>query len=133
MSRKKRKVFVLYDKMCHIDNLRKARKPLPLPGDLQLLWSDINKIIDSLHLQNLERPKVPLNYQPTADEGNKPTYNTMYCEQTFAWLRRYKTFWQQCKKIHHHFYLHCMVKRQTSIFPTVMQMDIDQFNLKYIK
>ena len=38
--------------MCHLDNLKVAKKELPLPGDLKYVWLDIKKVIDSLHLQN---------------------------------------------------------------------------------
>ena len=45
--------FILsYDNMCHLDNLKVAKKELPLPGDLKYVWLDIKKVIDSLHLQN---------------------------------------------------------------------------------
>ena len=53
MTRKDRqKIYLVYDNMCHLDNLKVAKKPLPLPGDLQFIWLDIKKIIDSLHLRN---------------------------------------------------------------------------------
>ena len=53
MSRKDRQeIYLAYDNMCHLDNLKVAKKPLPLPGDLQFIWLDIKKIIDSLHLKN---------------------------------------------------------------------------------
>ena len=34
--------------MCHLDNLKVAKKELPLPGDLKYVWLDIKKVIDSL-------------------------------------------------------------------------------------
>ena len=47
LSREERKKVVLsYDNMCHLDNLKVAKKPLPLPGDLSHMWSDVGKIID---------------------------------------------------------------------------------------
>ena len=67
----RKKVVLSYDNMCHVDNLKVAKKPLPLPGDrihcgwsahMKLspplpciigdLWSDINKVIDTLHIHN---------------------------------------------------------------------------------
>ena len=44
--------FLAYDNMCHLDNLKVAKKELQLPGDLKYMWLDISKIIDSLHLRN---------------------------------------------------------------------------------
>ena len=38
--------------MCHLNNLKAAKKPLPLPGDPQYLWLDVTKIIDELHIKN---------------------------------------------------------------------------------
>ena len=32
--------------MCHVNNLKVSKKPLPLTGDLQYLWLDVTKIID---------------------------------------------------------------------------------------
>jgi len=42
------------------------------------------------------------------------TFNTMSCEQTFAWLSRYKKILCSIPKVHHHFYLHRMVKHRNS-------------------
>ena len=63
LTREERKKVVLsYDNMCHLDNLRVARKPLPLPGDLKFLWLDIKKIIDTLHIYNHKDPKCHQPY-----------------------------------------------------------------------
>ena len=43
-----------------------------------------------------------------------PNTNTMCCEQTFAWLSRYKRILNSMPKTHHHFYLHRMVKRRNA-------------------
>ena len=45
-----KEVIVSYDNMCHINNLKVVRHPLPLPGDLQHIWLDVRKIIDELHI-----------------------------------------------------------------------------------
>ena len=38
LSRVERKKIVLsYDNMCHVDNLRVAKKPLPLPGENSII------------------------------------------------------------------------------------------------
>ena len=113
MSREeRRKVFLSYDNMCHVDNLRVARRPLPLPGDLQFLWRDLNKVIDSLHLQNHKDPRCHQDYNPEKMKEKNPDYNTMCCEQTFAWLSRFKKILAAMQKTHRHFYLHRMVKRR---------------------
>ena len=38
----------------------------------------------------------------------------MSCEQMFAWLSQYKKILAAMSKIHHHFYLHRMVKRRNT-------------------
>ena len=44
ISRKDRNEITLcYDNMCHLDNLKVAKKPLPLPGTLKYIWLDIQK------------------------------------------------------------------------------------------
>ncbi len=61
--------------MCHVDNLKVARKELPLPGDLKHIWQDINKIIDTLHIRNHvdKRCKQMYHLEPLKEE--KPHYN----------------------------------------------------------
>ena len=106
----RKEVVVCYDNMCHLNNLRAAKKPLPLPGDLQHIWQDTTKIIDKLHLKNHKDPRCHELYNPAdvlTDE-----MNTMACEQTFAWLSRYKKILSAMPKTHHHFYIHRMVKRR---------------------
>ena len=82
-------ITLCYDNMCHLDNLTVAKKPLLLPGDLQHIWLDITKCIDSLHLKNHKDPRCAMLYSPDHLNGDN---NTMSCEQTFAWLSRYKKF-----------------------------------------
>ena len=113
LTREERKKVVLsYDNMCHLDNLRVARKPLPLPGDLKFLWLDIKKIIDTLHIHNHKDPKCHQLYNPDQLKEENPSYNTMSCEQTFAWISRFKKILAAMQKTHHHFYVHRMVKRR---------------------
>ena len=46
-SREDRKrIVVSYNSMCHLNSLKVAKKPLPLPGDLQYLWLDVTKMIE---------------------------------------------------------------------------------------
>ena len=115
MSREERQQKILsYDNMCHLDNLKVARKPLPLPGDWQHVWLDITKIIDSLHIGNHRDGRCREQYSPEQLKKEHPHMNTMCCEQTFAWLSRYKRILSSMPKTHHHFYLHRMVKRRNA-------------------
>ena len=113
LTREERKDITLsYDNMCHVDNLRVAKNPLPLPGDLSHLWLDVNKIIDSLHIKNHKDKTCQKKYNPSNLKDVNPDFNTMSCEQTFAWISRYKKIVISVGKRHHHFYLHKMVKRR---------------------
>ena len=106
-------IILSYDNMCHLNNLKVAKKPLPMPGDLQYIWLDINKIIDSLHIKNHKDPQCLKQYDPSSlltEDG----MNTMTCEQTFTWFSRYKKILCAMPKIHHHFYIHRMVQRRNS-------------------
>lgn len=108
-----RDIIISYDNMCHLNNLKVARKPLPLPGDLQYIWLDTKKIIDSLHIKNHCDPRCQ-QYAPTAVLPENSDINTMACEQTFAWLSRYKKILCAMPKTHHHFYLHRQVQRRNN-------------------
>ena len=79
----RQKIVVAYDNMCH---LRVAQEPLPLPGELKYLWADVTKVIDELHLKNHKDSTCHEKYSFTTI---KKHYNTMACEQTFAWLSRF--------------------------------------------
>ncbi len=109
-----RQVTLAYDNMCHLNNLKVARRPLPLPGNLRFIWQDINKIIDDLHLNNHKDPTCHEQYSSKSIREANPDFNTMACEQTFAWLSRFKKIACAMPKTHHHFYLHRMVKRRNS-------------------
>ena len=87
--------------------------PLPLPGDLKYLWLDVQKIIDTLHMKNHSDPRCE-QYNPAKVLPEDSDMNTMSCEQTFAWLSRYKKILCAMPKTHHHFYLHRMVQRRNS-------------------
>ena len=109
-----RSITLSYDNMCHLDNLKVAKRPLPLPGDLQFIWQDIGKIIDTLHIRNHVDKRCQEKYSPQDLKDKNKDYNTMVCEQTFAWLSRYKKILCSMPKVHHHFYLHRMVKRRNN-------------------
>ena len=115
-SRKTWKGITLsYDNMCHLDNLRVSKRPLPLPGDLKYIWQDtFGKIIDTLHIHNHVDKECQVKYSPQELKENNEDFNTMVCEQTFAWLSRYKKILCSMPKIHHHFYLHRMIKRRNT-------------------
>ena len=89
-----------------------GKKPLPLPGDWHHMRLDITNIIDSLHIANHKDRRCREIYSPQQLKKDHPHMNTMCCEQTFAWLSRYKRISSSMPKMHHHFYLHHMVKRR---------------------
>ena len=94
-----KRITVLYDNMCHLNNLKVARCPLPLPGSLTHIWVEVNKIIDDLHIKYHKDPRV--QYRAPEEIGN-----TMACEQTFAWLSWYKKILSAMPKTHHfHLYI----------------------------
>ena len=37
---------------CNVDRMKLLKKPLPLDGSMENVWLHINKIIDSLHINN---------------------------------------------------------------------------------
>ena len=81
-------------------------------GDLQYIWSDVTKIIDTLHIRNHKDQHCRDTYNPQKIKDNNPSLNTMCCEQTFVWLSRYKKIFSAMPKTHFHFYLHRMVTRR---------------------
>ena len=102
----------ILDNMCHLDNLKVAREPLPLPGDHKYIWQDITKIIDELHIRNHKDSRCRTKYNPEVVKTISKTTNTMSCEQTFAWLSRFKKVICAMPKTHFHFFLHRMIKRR---------------------
>ena len=83
------KIKLAYDNTCHLDNLKVAKKPLPLPGGKQYLRTDINKIIDTLHIKD---KRCQEKHTPERLKTEGEHYNTMSCEQTSAWLSLFKKF-----------------------------------------
>ena len=110
----RRKIILSYDNMCHLNSPKVARSPLPLPSDFSHMWLDVKKIIDTLHIQNHKDKRCRELYSPESVKLENPNTNTMRCEQTFAWLSRYKRILNSMPKTHHHFYLHRMVKRRNA-------------------
>ena len=74
---------------------------------------DIKKVIDSLHIKNHKDPLCLQQYNPN-EVITDDNMNTMTCEQTFAWFSRYKKILCAMPKVHHHFYIHRMVKRRNA-------------------
>ena len=105
-------ITLSYDNMCKLDSLKVTRSPLPLPGDLKYIWKDISKVIDDLHIKNYVNPKCHTQYSTENLRKEWPNANTMACEQTFAWLSRFKKILCLMDKTHFHFYLHRMVQRR---------------------
>lgn len=110
-----KKILLVYDNMCHLDNLRVAQSPLPLPGKLKFIWNDIHKIINDLHLKNHKDPRCAQNYSSTSLRDDIPDMNTMSCEQTFTWLSHFKKILCAMQKVHHHFYIHLLIKQKKQV------------------
>ena len=72
-------VTIAYDNMCHLNNLRVARLPLPLPDDLKYIWLDVNKVIDDFHMKNHRDPSCKKKYSTDDLREAKPDLNTMAC------------------------------------------------------
>ncbi|XP_038069366.1 uncharacterized protein LOC119738534 [Patiria miniata] len=101
---------VVYDNMCHLDNMIVARSPLPLPAPWSHMWYDLKKCVDRLHIRNHTDAHCKVKYHPK--DHLEDTDNTMICEQTFVWLSRYKKIVCAMPKHRHLFYIHRMVKRR---------------------
>ena len=102
-----KRITVSYDNMCHLNNLKVARCPLPLPGDLSSPYMAGSQ-------QDYQRPAIKNHKDSRCEQyrASEEIGNTMACEQTFAWLSRYKKILSAMPKTHHHFYLHRMVVRR---------------------
>ena len=105
-------VFLAYD-MCHVDGMKVTQRPiLPFPAPYDTMWFKINKLIDSLHINNHKSEECRTKYNPAKVKEKLPDANTMAEEQTFTWLSRFKKILCSMPKVHHLFYLHRMVTRR---------------------
>ena len=95
--------------MCHVDGMKVAKKPLPLPAPFDKMWSAINKVIDSLHIRNHKDAECRKKYDPVKLKEQLPGMNTMAAEQTFVLLARFKKNLCSMPKTHNLFYLHRIV------------------------
>ena len=98
-----------YDNMCHIDCLNLLKGPLSLPAPFDEMWLKIKKVIDPLHLKNHIQPDCKVLFNPESVRTLYPTANFMQCEQTFAWLGRYKKILNSTPKAHFNFLIHRLV------------------------
>ena len=104
------KLHLAFDNMCNVDRLKMLRNPLPLKGpDMPYVWQKINKCIDPLHLKNHKNKVCQTKYNPSKVKEEYPEANLMVCEQTFAWLGRFKKILNSTPKTHSHFLLHRLV------------------------
>ncbi|XP_038071128.1 uncharacterized protein LOC119740011 [Patiria miniata] len=103
-------VAVVYDNMCHLDNMKVARKPLPLDWPWSQMWLSLHKCVDRLHIRNHTDKLCKTKYHPS--DHLAETDNTLSAEQTFVWLSRFKKILCAMPKVKHMFYLHRMVVRR---------------------
>lgn len=111
-------VIIAYDNMCHLDSLRIAKNPLPLPPPFDTMWMKVRKTIDSLHIKNHKSARCQELYHPDNIQKDHPLYNLMCAEQTFVWLSRYKRIMCSMTKTHHLFFLHRMIVHRNSYTQT---------------
>ena len=129
------KIVLSYDNMCHLNILRAARQPLPLPKPFDEMWISITKVswftihllrlfqihfalimqvVDDLHIRNHVDPRCKELYHPATVKEKNPSisFNFMACEQTFVWLSRFKRILCAMPKEHHLFMLHRLIVRR---------------------
>ena len=103
------KFFLSYDNMCNLSNMKLWRAPLPVKM-LPNLWNDnLIKIIDSVHLHNHKRESCKRDFNPSIMKNSLPNGNTMICEETFAWLSRFKKILNVLPKHRFEFMLHRLI------------------------
>ena len=98
--------------MCHLDGMKASRSPLPFPSPWDKAWTSVTKIIDSLHINNHKDESCIEKYDPSVLKKKIPEGNTMAAEQMFVWLSRFKKILCAMPKVHHLFYVHCMVNHR---------------------
>ena len=103
--------ILCYDNMCQLDSLKAAKEELPLPPPYHMMWRNITKIIDRLHLANHKNPQCKELY--SADNALPPGYNTMVAEQTFSWFSRFKIA-NSMSQTHHLFFIHRNIKQRNA-------------------
>lgn len=105
-------ISLAYDNMCNLARMKVAQAPLSFPSPLDRLWLDVNKVIDVFHFRNHVSPDCKVKYSPAKLKEENPDFNTQAGEQTFVWVYRFSHILCSMNKVHHLFYLHCMVLRR---------------------
>ena len=105
-------VVVSYDNMCHLDGMKAAREPLPLPSPYNKMWQSVTKVIDELHIKNHCDKKCHEKYHPKQVKERHPEYNLVCAEQVFTWLSRFKKITCSMNKTHHCFFIHRLVTKR---------------------
>ncbi len=87
-----------FSAVCHLKQLCVCvHKDLSFVRALWVLKCSIQVYMHALHIKNHRDERCHKLYSPHAQ------MNTMACEQTFAWLSRYKKILSAVPKTHHHF------------------------------
>ena len=96
-------------RLCPCPLLAPTCSPLSLPAPYDEMWLKIQKVIDPLHLKNHTRSDCKTKFNPEVVRKLYPQANFMQCEQTFAWLGRYKKILNSTPKAHFNFLIHRLV------------------------
>lgn len=75
-----------YDNMWQIPSMKAVIIDLPLPLPFHMMWRNITKIIDRLHLANHKDSKCKNPYETDAVVALPPGYNTMVTEHCLGFL-----------------------------------------------
>ena len=102
-------VLISYDNICNLSRMHLWREPLPIRNFANLWTENLGKIIDNLHLHNHVRKSCHTDFNPKILKAELPNANTMICEQTFAWLGRYKKILNVLPKHRFEFMLHRLI------------------------
>ena len=112
-----------YDNMCHLDALKVAWKPLPIPPPYNEMWLSVTKVcmpmlvsvypvqlnqyrciiiqvIDELHFRNHTDKFCREKYNPSVIKEKHPGVSFMSTEQTFAWLSQFHKILSVMPKTH---------------------------------
>lgn len=103
---------ICYDNMCNLCNLNVAKKPLPLPVPYDMMWLNVSKFIDDLHLRNHKRPECKVLFSTARLRTKYESLNTPVCEQTFTWASKFKHIMNAMPKRRFLFFYHRMVVRR---------------------
>lgn len=94
--------YVVGSSLCKIEQGKETKSNTAWWSKV-LLWADITKVIDALHIRNHRDATCQEMYSFKQIKSEHPNLNTMSCEQTFAWLSRYKKILCSMPKTHFHF------------------------------